>query len=280
LAVNRLLGDEGSNWLLVDAAPVSLTVDGLRVTDPVGFRGHAVGATVFAALAQRDSILAWQFVAETLEFSTLTLTPAPLALAAGLKGSQGVLVDVGGATTDLTWWKASRPVALDSLPLGGSLLTRSLSKAWNLSSDRAKRLMKAYAEDRLDEEARSRVSEVLSPALDSWKVGTEDALSRLNQDEPLPERFYLLGGGAVLPDVVEAVRSLAWSERLEFDRYPQVDHLRPTDIPGIVNRTEMGREPGDVSALALAAWASHQGRPPDRPTRVLSEFCQTHDQDG
>jgi hypothetical protein len=227
-----------------------------------------------------DSVLTWQFVAEALEFSTLTLTPAPLALTASLQGSQGVLVDVGGATTDLTWWRASRPVALDSLPLGGALLTRSLVNAWDLSSDRAKRLMRAYAEDRLDVEAKLRVSEVLSPALETWRAGAEDALSRLNQDEPLPERFYLLGGGAVLPDVLEAVRSLAWSKRLQFDRYPQVGRLRPTDVPSIVNHTDLGREPGDVTALALAAWASHQSRPPNRPTRILSEFCQVHDQDG
>jgi cell division ATPase FtsA len=280
LAVNRLVGDEGPNWLLVDAAPVSLTVDGRRVTDPVGFRAQEVGATAFAALVQMDTVVAWQVVAETLEFSTLTLTPAPLALAASMKGSQGVLVDVGGSTTDLTWWRAGRPLALDSLPLGGTLMTRALTSAWNLSADRAKRLMKAYAEDRLDEEARFRVSEVLSPALETWKAGTVDALSRLNQEEPLPERFFLLGGGAALPDVVEAVRSLAWCERLQFDRYPQVDRLRPTDVPGVVNRTDMGKTLGDVSALALAAWACHQDQAVDRPTRILGEFCQVYDQDG
>ena len=42
LVVNRLLSDDrdGANWVLVDAAPVTLTVDGRGVTDPVGFRGR------------------------------------------------------------------------------------------------------------------------------------------------------------------------------------------------------------------------------------------------
>ena len=100
-------------------------------------------------------------------------------------------------------------------------------------------------------------------------------MARLNRDEPLPQRVFLLGGGSALPEMAEAVRSLAWSQRLHFTRYPQVGQLRPTDVPGVVNRTGRGRQMGDVSALALAAWAAQQEQPPERPARILSELCQT-----
>jgi hypothetical protein len=104
----------------------------------------------------------------------------------------------------------------------------------------------------------------------------EAALVRLSEswDEPLPERLYLLGGASALPGVAEAIGTLAWSERLHFARYPQVGRLRPTDVPGVVNRTDLGRGAGDIAALALAAWAAHESRLPDRPARILSDFCQ------
>jgi cell division ATPase FtsA len=277
LAINRLSDPGDPSWLLVDAVPVSLTVNGRGVTDPVGFRADEIGATVFVALAQMDVVAAWRSVARALEFSTLILTAAPLALAAGLSQSQGLTLDVGGTTTDLTWWRAGRPVALESLPIGGESFTTLLIRRWHLSHERAERLKQAYASGRLGEDGKAQVSEVLSLGVQAWLAETEAALARLNQDELLPEWLYLLGGGALLPSVVETARSLAWSEKLNFVRYPQVARLRPTDIPGVVNRTELGRGAGDVPALALAAWAARQSRPPgqapDRAERVLSELC-------
>lgn len=276
LAVNRLLSadHDGASWVLVDAAPVALTVDGRGVTDPVGFRGREIGATVFAALTRAEVIATWGIVAQSLEFSSLTLTATPLALAASLTASQGILLDVGGTTTDLIWCQAGRPVMLNSLPLGGSSLTRLLLRMWNLAPDRAERLKQAYGSGKMPPELGAQVLEVLTPGLQNWLEETEVAMARLNQEGLLPEYLYMLGGGSTLPELTEAVRSLAWSRRLHFARYPQVGHLQPTDVPGVVNRTGLGQELGDVSALALAAWAARQQQPADRPALILSELCQ------
>jgi cell division protein FtsA len=275
LAVNRLLSlaAEEEKWLLIDAATVALTIDDQGVTDPVGFRAREMGTTVFAALAPAQAIGAWQLVAEELEFIELILAASPVALAAGVSEPQGILIDVGSATTDLVRCRTGRPTALDSLPEGGSALTRSLVRKWNLAPDRAERLKQAYAGGRLEAEGMAQVQEAMLPGLQKWLAETEKGLARLNQDEPLPQQLYLLGGGSALPEIGESVRALAWSRRLQFARYPEVHRLRPTDVPGVVNRTEMGRGAGDVAALALAAWTAHQQQPPDRPARILAGLC-------
>ncbi len=277
LAVNRLSDPADPDWLPVDASIVALTVDRRVVTDPVGFRGEEIGATVFAALAQVETIQAWGAVARELEFSSLVLTAAPLALAAGLSEPQGVLLDVGGATTDVTWWRSGRPVALASLPMGGEAITRALIQKWRLPLNQAERLKWAYAGRRLADDARAQVLEAISPVLRAWLEGVETNLAQLaqDQDELLPHRLYLLGGGSALPETVDAARALAWSRHLHFVRYPQVDRLQPTDVPGVVNRTDLGRKAGDSSALALAAWAAHQNRPLGRPARILSELSRS-----
>ena len=276
LSVNRLQGSSpgGSDWILVDTALVALSVDGRGVTDLVGFRGREIGATVFAALTRKEVIDTWGMVAQELDFSSLTLTATPLALAAALSTSHGILLDVGGTTTDLIWCRAGRPVIVDSIPMGGATLTRSLVRKWHLAPDRAERLKHAYSKGSLAIQAREQVLEVLAPALQAWFKETESAMAQLNRDEPLPQNLYLCGGASALPEMTEAVRALAWSQQLHFARYPQVGELRPTDVPGVVNRTGLGRQLGDVSALALAAWAAQQERLPDRPTYLLNELCQ------
>lgn len=261
-------------WLLVDATTVELRVDGRRVTDPVGFRGQEIGATVFAALAQAETIDVWRLVATQLEFLTLILTSTPLALTLGLSESQGVLLDVGGETTDLTLWQGGRPVALDSLPIGSAALTRSLMRTWDLSFERAERLKWAHASGRLSDADQAKIREAMFPALRNWLEETEAALVRLNQRVPLPQRIVMLGGGSSLSEVTEAARALAWSERLSFLRYPQVERLRATDVQGVVNRTDTGHGTGDVPALALASWAGRQTGSLDRPARILGELCQ------
>jgi cell division protein FtsA len=276
LSVNRLRGFEGADggWVLVDTAPVGFTVDGRGVTDPVGFRGREVGATVFAALALAEVIETWGLVARELEFTALTLTAAPLALATVMSTSQGILMDIGGGTTDLIWCRAGRPYMLASLDSGGEALTDSLVRKWNRPAEWAERLKRAYSRGDLPPEGMSEIQEVLWSGLQAWLEETETVMARLNQDEALPQHLYLLGGGSALPEMTEAVRSLAWSQRLQFARYPQICRMQPTDVPGVVNRTSMGREMGDVSALALAAWIARLREPPERPGRILNELVQ------
>jgi len=156
LAVNHLQGTcpAGEHWVLVDTAPVALAVDGRGVTDPVGFRCQELGATVFAALAPLPGIETWSYVARQLEFSELTVGTTPLALAAGFRDPQGLLVDVGGGTTQLTWARAGRPLALLALPLGGAALSEALMRRWHVPRDRAEELKRAYAGGKLAAEAR------------------------------------------------------------------------------------------------------------------------------
>jgi hypothetical protein len=212
-------------------------------------------------------------VAQELEFSELLLAATPVALAAAVSEPQSIVIDMGGTSTDLIWCRLGRPTALASVLVGGSTMTHLLVRKWSLAPDRAERLKQIYAEGQLDAEASGQVQEVILPGLQFWLQETERALSQLNRDEPLPQRLYLLGGGSALAEVGESVQALAWSRRLSFSRYPQVRALRTTDVPGVLNRTELGRGQGDVTALALAAWAARLQQPADRPARILTDLC-------
>jgi hypothetical protein len=276
LTLSRLKGRAESGWLLMEAAAVSLTVDGRGVTDPVGFRGAELGASIFAAVVRADTVALWRSVAEGLGFAGLTLTATPLALAACAAEPQSLILDIGAATTSLTWCRAGKPVAVHSIATGGAALTESLLVKWRLTPERAETLKRAYASGQLPPQATAQVQEALAPALLAWQEQLEQVLVAVNErvDEPLPRQLIVCGGASALPAMGEAARSLARSERLDFPRYPEVAYLHATDVPGVANRTDWGRGPSDVPALALAAWAGRQAEPPTRPARVLAKLCE------
>jgi len=185
------------------------------------------------------------------------------------------MIDVGGAATDVTWRRNGRPLAMGSFPLGGESLSQALALKWRLTPEQAERLKRAYTRGRLDEQGRAQVQEVVYPVLRAWFDETEATLVRLEEagGEPLPSKIHLFGGSSVMPEIVQSLGALAWSERLQFERYPEVQGMRPTDVPGVVNLTDRGKSAGDVPALALAAWAGQLMRPADRPARLLTELC-------
>jgi cell division protein FtsA len=263
----------GSAWVLVDATPVAITVDGRRVTDPVGFDGAQLGTTVFAAMADVATLESWRLIGKDLGLSALTLAPMPLVLTAGLPGAEGVALDIGGVTTDVILWRAGRPVTVDSLPLGGESVTAALVEKWHLAPERAEQVKRMYTSGRLEREAGAQLRDAMRPAVQLWLEETEAVLELMNRDEPLPGHVYLLGGGSALPEMAEATRALAWSERLVFSRYPQVRCLQPTDVPGLSNATGQTFAAGDLSLLALSAWAARRGCSQDRPELLLGRLC-------
>ena len=276
LSVNRLRAPHDREWVVLDAVPAALGVDGEGVTDPVGFRGSELTASVFAAAARRQAVEAWAELAERQGFSALTITAAPIALAACPSGAHGVILDVGGAHTSVVWWRSGRPLAAGSVEVGGRLLTECLVRQWRLSPERAEKLLRSLSAGQLAVEVREQVVEVLQPALGVWRLAVEGLLAEMHDvsSEPLPHRLLICGGASSLPEIMEEARALFLSERLTFGRYPELARLRPTDVPGIANRTELGRGAGDVSALALAAWCARLADPPGRPARIVQKLCR------
>jgi hypothetical protein len=276
LCVNRLTDAGDRGWALLDALPVVLSVDGQGVTDPVGFRGEELTVSVFAAVAPALTIEAWRQRAERSGFASLTLTAGPLALAACPKGPQGIVLDIGGGHTSVVWWRAGRPMATRSVAMGSRLLTECLLRKWGLSFAKAETLQRAFSAGYMAAEVRAQIFEVLEPAIRVWFQSIEGMLAEMQNraDEPLPHRMLVCGGGSAVPEMIAAARSLTFSQRLAFDRYPELDRLRPTDVPGIANRTDSGQGAGDVSALALAAWTARSAEPLGRPMRILRRLCQ------
>jgi hypothetical protein len=275
LAASRLpataqTSDEG--WLLADAAIVELTVDEQGVTDPVGFAGQKLGATLYVAVARHATVDLWEKVATELEFGTLTLVVRPLALAAIMTDRDGVLLSVGATETTIIHHRAGRPRAVACVPLGGLAVLQAMQREWDLSFSEAEALAAAHAEGRVRDEDRHLVPLVINPPLLRWVDESAQALAQIAGGDPLPAQFTALGGVTALPEMEAAVQSLSVSEGVSFRRYPQFRCLHPGQVPRVVNRAKGGRSAGDVSALTLASWVALQSGEQEYPVRVLGDL--------
>lgn len=276
LSVNRQTMGAGRGWVLIDAVLTSIALDGLGVTDPVGFRGREIEARVFAALAQKAAVERWRRLAEKLRFASLDLVATPVAVAGSLQEADCILLSVGDETTGLIWSEAGMPLAVTSLPTGGAAISSALSRQWGMVPEKAEALKVAYARGRLADHAARQVREAMIPVLQEWLHQTEDAVADMagTLERPLPCQIALMGGGSALPEMLEAARLLCSSDRLKFDGPVRISQLEPRSVLGVVNRTELGQTPADTPVLALGAWAGRQGRQPDRPARILAELCE------
>ena len=254
-------------WELLDATLVTFHVNGNPVTDPVGFRGHSLAATVFVVAAPGPYLDMLRQVADALQLNPPHLVAEPLALAAAV-ADDGLIVQAGAHTTGLTLSRRGAPLALGSIGHGGTGWTQALSDAFGLSLPRAEALKCAYSAGKLPARHVPAVQKALAAPLNAWVAALIARLRSQSWDDPLPPRIYLCGGASALPGAQEALARARWLDTLPFPHTPETrlwDGSRLSQAVlsqakdrVLVDRTEPRWQLDGVTTLALAAWATRR----------------------
>jgi cell division ATPase FtsA len=246
---------------VLEASLVALTVDGHRVTDPVGFRGDELGATVCVAVALDEDLSALRALAEALELEPPRLVAEPQAVARQL-ACDGIVLDIGGTTTGVYLMRYGQVLAADALPLGEDGFSQSLAAVFNLTGRQVQALRRAYEEGLLAAEDAVQVQAALNDTIQNCLRAVEISLERMAGADDLPHQIYLCGGGSRWPDVLDAARVHPWMQSLPFVRYPQVQRLDPVQFPSPINDTERLWDVEEAVSLSLACWPTHSSESP------------------
>jgi cell division ATPase FtsA len=252
----RLLGKETDNgaWELLDASVVSFAIDGHRVTDPIGFRGHKFESATFVTAARRRTIALLRDVADHLQLNPPWLIAEPMALAAAVP-HDGLIIQAGARTTGLILVRHSAPALLAGLDVGGEVFTRALMDVFDLTPYRADRVLRAYAERRLDEKARLAVRQALTAPLEEWSRAVVERLyAWRGRDVEWSPQVLLCGGLAYLDDLQQAVAGMRWVEMLPFPRTPRVRTWGGANLSLVDDRTGSPWRLTHVTALCTAVW--------------------------
>ena len=237
-----LLGDDGS-WKALALTPGAMTVDGHQVNDPVGLKGEELSVSAFGVAVWPSALRAAEAIAERLDLRLADVIATPQSLASVVPQREAILLNVGAEGTCLHLIQHNALVATSWWRQGGGFFTQSMAKAFRCSLVEAEALKRAYAGHALSERDHDLVARSLAEAVATWREALVVRLGQIVKGESLPQpadgplnpnhvgslpgRLYLTGGGSLLPDLAQALRSLETMSALSFRRSLEIEALGP-----------------------------------------------------
>ncbi len=255
------LGGKDVEVRLVNSALVSIEIDGYPVTNPIGFQGRDVVVQLYTAFAPMIHIGALERVAQELDIDLLAVAAEPFAVARSVIGNEtntafsAVLMDVGGGTTDIAVINDGGVQGTKMFGIGGRAYTRSVERDLGVEFDTAEKLKLAMASRDIRSSVPAAkvkaVEDSLHKTLNVWISGVELALGEFSQLDHVPHRILLCGGGSSLDMLMDALQGSEWYKSLPFARKPVVQHINPSQVVGIHDRTGNVADHTYITAMGL-----------------------------
>lgn len=225
---------------LINSAIVSLSIDGYKIVNPVGFKGTEVSLLIYTAFAPMIQVAAIEKVCAELDLDLLTLAVEPFAVCraclgdADEAGFSGIVIDIGGGTTDVAVIEDDSLDGTRMFNIGGRSFTRQISEVLGADYETAERYKLSLDSGQLDDALETRVESAASRATSVWLAGIEVALDDFNFMSSLPPNIYLCGGGASLAVLQESLAVSDWYKKLPFSRRPIINLIDIDTFPGFI----------------------------------------------
>jgi cell division protein FtsA len=251
------LGGREIQVRLVNSALVSIEIDNYPVTNPIGFQGKDVVVQLYTAFAPMIHIGALERTAQELDLDLLAVAAEPFAVARSVIGDNmntnlsAILMDIGGGTTDIAVVNDGGVQGTKMFGIGGRAYTHAVERDLGVEFDQAEELKVHLDDQRLPEAKEKQVERALRKTLDVWTSGVELALGEFKKLDHLPHRIFLCGGGSSLDMLMERLQTTDWYRELPFTRKPTVQHVRPDQVVGIVDKTGDVTDHTFITAMGL-----------------------------
>jgi cell division protein FtsA len=242
---------------LVNTAIVDVQIDGYRVTNPVGFQGRDVSIQLFNAFAPMVHLGALQSVAQDLDLNLINIAAEPFAVAKSVGGQDSgefsaIFIDIGGGTTDIALVNNGGVEGTKMFAIGGRAFTKRIAQVANTSFEKAEEMKIAYSAGKLNPKGVKLVEEAVNADIEVWLSGVELSLAEFERVEHLPAKILLCGGGTALPQIMDALKGKDWYKSLPFARKPIVNHISPTEVNRVIDKTGKLTSFADITPMGLA----------------------------
>ncbi len=242
---------------LVNTAIVDVQIDGYRVTNPIGFQGKDVSIQLFNAFAPMVHLGALQTVAADLDLNLINIAAEPFAVAKSVGGQDtsefsAIFIDIGGGTTDIALVNNGGVEGTKMFAIGGRAFTKRIAQVANISFEKAEEMKIAYGTEKLGPKSVSAVEEAVNADIQVWLSGVELSLAEFDRVDHLPAKILLCGGGTGLPQIVAALKGKNWYKNLPFARKPVVNHISPSEVNRVIDKTGKLTSFADITPMGLA----------------------------
>lgn len=250
-------GNKNVEVRLINSAIVSLTIDGYKISNPIGFKGSDVVIQFYTAFAPLIHVAAIEKVCAELNLDLLTVAVEPFAVCRACLGDDlesnfsSVVMDIGGGTTDIAVVEDGGVEGTKMFSIGGRSFTHQIAESLGVDTVTAERYKLDYDSGKLDDRVKAKVETALSRNLSVWLTGVEVALEEFETASSLPRNILLCGGGAGLSLLQETLAVSDWYQNLPFARRPIIHLLDVNELPNLIIGEEDKLDHSFATALGL-----------------------------
>ena len=243
---------------LINSAIVSITIDGYKISNPIGFKGTDIVIQFYTAFAPLVHISAIEKVCAELSLDLLAVAVEPFAVCRACLGDDldssfsGIVMDIGGGTTDVAVVDDGGVEGTKMFGIGGRSFTHQIAEVLDIDFDTAEQYKLAIRNPaKVPADIRDKMLVAIRRNLAVWLSGVEITLEEFNLTDMLPNKILLCGGGAGLNELQDVLATTDWFKGLPFARRPIIHLVEVSDIPGINNATDAVLDYSYVTALGL-----------------------------
>ncbi|MBR2795813.1 pilus assembly protein PilM [Candidatus Saccharibacteria bacterium] len=239
-AVALETSNENVEIRLINSAIVSLTIDGYKISNPIGFKGSEVFIQFYTAFAPMIHVAAIEKVCAELNLDLLAVAVEPFAVCRACLGDDveskfsGIVMDIGGGTTDVAVVEDGGVEGTKMFSIGGRSFTHQIAESLGVDFDTAEKYKLDYDSGKLDDRVKSKIETALSRNISVWLTGIGITLEEFENTGGLPRDILLCGGGASLSLLQETLAISDWYQNLPFSRRPIVHLISVEELPNLV----------------------------------------------
>lgn len=252
-------GQEEIDVQLVNAAIVSVVIDGYKVSNPMSYQGKELAVGVYNSFAPIVQLGALETVVQELGLELLAVAAEPYAVARCLDEEStdfaAIFIDIGGGTTDVAVVRNGGVEGTKMFAIGGRAFTKRVAAVLGETFAEGETSKLAYAAGGLEAEKSALVRHALASDVKVWLSALQISLDEFGSTELLPSKILLCGGGSNLPEIKQNLETKEWTKGLPFARQPDVQFIRPEDVANMVDETKSLKDVSTVTPLALGSVA-------------------------
>lgn len=233
-------GNDNVEVRLINSAIVSLSIDGYKISNPIGFKGSDIVIQFFTAFAPLIHVAAIEKVCAELNLDLLTVAVEPFAVCRACLGDDlesnfsGIVMDIGGGTTDIAVVEDGGVEGTKMFSIGGRSFTHQIAESLGVDFDTAENYKLDFDSGKLNDRVKSKVETALSRNTSVWLTGVEVALEEFDNTGSLPRDILLCGGGASLSLLQETLAVSDWYKNLPFSRRPVIHLIDVAELPDFI----------------------------------------------
>ena len=250
-------GNDNVEVRLINSAIVSLSIDGYKISNPIGFKGSDIVIQFYTAFAPLIHVAAIEKVCAELNLDLLTVAVEPFAVCRACLGDDlessfsGIVMDIGGGTTDIAVVEDGGVEGTKMFGIGGRSFTHQVAESLGVDFETAEDYKLKYDTGELDDRVKSKVETALSRNISVWLTGVEVALEEFENVGSLPRKVLLCGGGAGLSLLQETLAISDWYKNLPFSRRPLIHLIEVQDLPNLIFGPDFELDHSYATALGL-----------------------------